>query len=59
MDQQIGALKRGAEVVVATPGRALDHIRRRTLRLDAVRIVVLDEADEMLEPCVTCGPPPG
>jgi ATP-dependent RNA helicase DeaD len=49
MDQQIRALKRGAEVVVATPGRALDHIRRRTLRLDAVRIVVLDEADEMLD----------
>ena len=42
-------LKRGVDVVVATPGRALDHIRRKTLRLDAVKIVVLDEADEMLD----------
>ena len=43
------SLKRGVDVVVATPGRALDHIRRKTLKLDAVRIVVLDEADEMLD----------
>ena len=49
MDLQIRALKRGADVVVATPGRALDHLQRRTLRLDAVRILVLDEADEMLD----------
>lgn len=49
MDQQIRALDRGADVVVATPGRALDHIRRQTLRLDAVRVLVLDEADEMLD----------
>jgi ATP-dependent RNA helicase DeaD len=47
--QQLRALKRGIDVVVATPGRALDHIRRRTLRLDAVQMVVLDEADEMLD----------
>jgi len=39
----------GADVVVATPGRALDHIRRRTLKLDQVRVLVLDEADEMLD----------
>src|SRR3954465_14614894 len=49
MQQQLRALKRGVDVVVATPGRALDHIRRRTLALDAVQMVVLDEADEMLD----------
>ena len=49
MDTQIRALRRGVDVVVATPGRALDHIRRGTLQLDAVKIVVLDEADEMLD----------
>ncbi|HEY9226961.1 MAG TPA: DEAD/DEAH box helicase, partial [Gemmatimonadaceae bacterium] len=49
MQQQLRALKRGIDVVVATPGRALDHIRRKTLRLDAVEMVVLDEADEMLD----------
>ena len=49
MHQQIRTLERGASVVVATPGRALDHIRRRTLALDELRILVLDEADEMLD----------
>ena len=49
METQIRALKRGVDVVVATPGRALDHIRRGTLQLDSVRTVVLDEADEMLD----------
>ena len=49
MEQQMRALKRGVDVVVATPGRALDHIRRRTLQARPVRIVVLDEADEMLD----------
>ncbi|MEP6494347.1 MAG: DEAD/DEAH box helicase [bacterium] len=49
MQQQLRALRRGVDVVVATPGRALDHIRRRTLELDAVQMVVLDEADEMLD----------
>src|SRR5262249_44396075 len=48
MHQQIRALERGADVVVATPGRALDHMRRQTLRLDALPVLVLDEADEML-----------
>ena len=47
--RQLQALKRGVHVVVATPGRAVDHIRRRTLPLDAVQVVVLDEADEMLD----------
>ncbi len=45
---QLLALKRGVDVVVATPGRALDHIRRKTLHLNDLQIVVLDEADEML-----------
>jgi ATP-dependent RNA helicase DeaD len=45
---QLIALKRGVAVVVATPGRALDHIRRKTLQLKDLQIVVLDEADEML-----------
>jgi ATP-dependent RNA helicase DeaD len=49
MQQQLRALRRGVDVVVATPGRALDHIRRRTLELDGVQMVVLDEADEMLD----------
>jgi ATP-dependent RNA helicase DeaD len=49
MEVQIRALKRGVDVVIATPGRALDHIRRGSLQLDAVRTVVLDEADEMLD----------
>jgi ATP-dependent RNA helicase DeaD len=47
--RQAQALKRGVHVVVATPGRALDHIRRNTLSLAAVGTVVLDEADEMLD----------
>lgn len=45
---QLIALKRGVDIVVATPGRALDHIRRKTLQLKDLQIVVLDEADEML-----------
>ena len=49
IDQQIRALARGAAIVVATPGRALDHMRRRTLVLDQLRVLVLDEADEMLD----------
>ncbi len=47
--RQLHALSEGTHVVVATPGRALDHIQRGTLVLGAVRIVVLDEADEMLD----------
>ncbi|MBU8894645.1 ATP-dependent helicase [Corallococcus sp. H22C18031201] len=47
--RQLRVLKRGVDVVVATPGRALDHLRRKTLRLDSVQTVVLDEADEMLD----------
>ena len=47
--RQLSALHRGVDVVVATPGRALDHIRRGTLALDKIEVVVLDEADEMLD----------
>jgi len=49
MQQQIRSLERGADIAVVTPGRALDHLRRKTLALDAVRVLVLDEADEMLD----------
>src|SRR5215212_8544159 len=49
MEQQIRALRRGCDIVVATPGRALDHLRRQTLTLDGLQVLVLDEADEMLD----------
>ncbi|HEY5153314.1 MAG TPA: DEAD/DEAH box helicase, partial [Acidimicrobiales bacterium] len=49
ISRQLQALKRGVHVVVATPGRAIDHIGRGTLPLGAVQVVVLDEADEMLD----------
>jgi ATP-dependent RNA helicase DeaD len=48
-DQQIRGLRRGVHVVVATPGRALDHLRRKTLILSDLKAIVLDEADEMLD----------
>lgn len=47
--RQLRALQQGVDIVVATPGRALDHIGRGTLRLDDLEMVVLDEADEMLD----------
>ncbi len=47
--RQLGPLKRGVDVVVGTPGRALDHINRGTLKLSGLEVVVLDEADEMLD----------
>ena len=47
--RQLDALERGAHVVVGTPGRVIDHLERRTLRIDQVRVVVLDEADQMLD----------
>ena len=49
IDRQIRALRMGYQVVVGTPGRLLDHLKRGTLRLQHVKIVVLDEADEMLD----------
>ena len=47
--RQLRALDQGVDVVVATPGRAIDHLQRGTLRLRSVQVVVLDEADEMLD----------
>lgn len=49
IERQIKYLQRGAHVVVGTPGRIIDHIERRTLHLESVQTVVLDEADEMLD----------
>lgn len=45
---QIKLIKSGAQIVVGTPGRVMDHMRRHTLKLDKIKLVVLDEADEML-----------
>jgi len=49
INRQIQQLKRGVHIVVGTPGRTIDHLERGTLRLGAVRMVVLDEADRMLD----------
>ena len=48
-DRQLRALRDGAQVVVGTPGRVMDHLERGTLVLDAVKKIILDEADEMLD----------
>ena len=49
IDKQITQLKSKPQIVVATPGRLMDHMKRRTVRLDSVQTVVLDEADRMLD----------
>ena len=49
MDRQVEGLKAGAQVVVGTPGRVLDLLRRRSMRFDGVKILILDEADRMLD----------
>lgn len=49
MSAQVNALRRGTDIVVATPGRLIDHLQRRTIDLSAVEIVTLDEADRMLD----------
>ncbi len=46
---QLEALRRGPDIIVATPGRLLDHVERRTARLDGIEMLVLDEADHMLD----------
>ena len=48
MSRQIEALEKGAQIVIGTPGRVLDHLRQRTLDPSGIRVLVLDEADEML-----------
>lgn len=48
ISKQIRSLKGGVQIVIGTPGRVMDHMRRKTLRLEHIRMVVLDEADEML-----------
>src|SRR5690625_7990992 len=45
----IRSLRRKPQIIIGTPGRLLDHINRKTIRLDSVQTVVLDEADEMLD----------
>lgn len=49
MDKQIQQLKRGAHILIATPGRLIDHLESGNVKLDGVRILVLDEADRMLD----------
>src|SRR3984957_12413511 len=48
-ERQFAGLKQGAQIVIGTPGRVMDHMRRGTLRLDKVKMVILDEADVMLD----------
>lgn len=49
IERQIRALRKGVQIVVGTPGRVIDHIERKTLKLNYIKMVVLDEADEMLD----------
>lgn len=49
IDRQFRVLKKGVHIVVGTPGRVIDHIKRRTLKTDNVKMMVLDEADEMFD----------
>ncbi len=48
IDRQIMALKKRPQIIIGTPGRVMDHMRRRTLKLEQLKMIVLDEADEML-----------
>ena len=48
IDRQIMALKKRPQIIIGTPGRVMDHMRRRTLKLENLKMIVLDEADEML-----------
>ena len=49
IDRQIKSLKGGVQIVIGTPGRVIDHINRKTLKMDNVKMLILDEADEMLD----------
>ncbi len=48
-DRQLRGLREGAQIIIGTPGRVMDHLERRTLKLDQVKLVILDEADRMLD----------
>lgn len=48
MTRQISALKGGANIIIGTPGRVMDHMRRKTIKLHSLKMIILDEADEML-----------
>lgn len=48
IDRQIKGLKKGVQIVIGTPGRIMDHMRRKTIKLQELKMVILDEADEML-----------
>jgi len=49
IDRQIKALKKGVQIITGTPGRVMDHMDRRTLKMESVKVIILDEADEMLD----------
>ncbi len=49
IDRQLKVLKKGVQIVIGTPGRVIDHLERGTIKMDEVKTVVLDEADEMLD----------
>lgn len=49
IDRQLRALKKGVQIVIGTPGRVIDHIKRKTIRTDNIKMMVLDEADEMFD----------
>jgi len=49
IERQLGTLRKGVQVVIGTPGRTMDHMRRGSIKMNAVKIIVLDEADEMLD----------
>lgn len=49
IDRQIAAIRQGCQIIVGTPGRVMDHMRRKTLKFSQLKMVILDEADEMLD----------
>lgn len=49
IDRQLRALKAGVQIVIGTPGRVIDHIKRKTIKTDNIKLMVLDEADEMFD----------
>ena len=49
ISRQIRALSQGVQIIVGTPGRVMDHLRRHTIKTDEIKMIVLDEADEMLD----------